>query len=241
MTIKHFDIKNGFYVFGESNLVTAYHSHPVMESIIAKKGYFTLMTNAKKLENIRFGLVKPNQRHAFEASQCEFDFVFIEPEFIDLNKLLHTIGQQSNPDGIISIDEKYKNTITVDLLQGWCSDNHMNKSYDPRILSCINFIKENISETSITLSGLAGHIHLSTGRLSHLFKEQIGITVQKYILWSRMKVAIDLVVKKNLDLTQASYAAGFYDAAHFSKKFKEIFGIKPSAVYNNSRIVQVPD
>jgi AraC-like DNA-binding protein len=53
-----------------------------------------------------------------------------------------------------------------------------------------------------------------------------------------MKAAIDLVVRQDADLTQAAHAAGFYDSAHFSRCFKEWFGIKPSAVYNNSRIVQ---
>ncbi|GAB4410234.1 MAG: hypothetical protein OHK0039_14440 [Bacteroidia bacterium] len=86
---------------------------------------------------------------------------------------------------------------------------------------------------------LAAVVHLSPGRLSHVFWQEMGLPIQKYIAWVRMKTAIDLVVHHDLNLVDAAYAAGFYDPSHLSQHFKDFFGIRPSEVYNNSRIVQL--
>ncbi len=53
-----------------------------------------------------------------------------------------------------------------------------------------------------------------------------------------MKAATEYMLNENMHLTQAAHSAGFYDAAHFNKHFKDLFGIKPSLVYNNSCIIQ---
>jgi AraC-like DNA-binding protein len=238
LTIHTFDTRNGIYAFSESGVTTDYHAHPALECIIAKEGCFTLSTSGRRLENIRLGLVLPNQIHAFQGEHCTVDFIFIESGCIDLQGFLTAIGTTDDGSGIIAPDERFSDLVSREGLQAWHDTEYGARMNDKRIQACIHHIRDNIAAPRMPLATLANVAHLSPGRLSHLFREQTGLPVSKFILWERMKAAIDLVVRQDADLTQAAHAAGFYDSAHFSRCFKEWFGIKPSAVYNNSKIVQ---
>lgn len=238
MIIKTFDTKNGLYAFQDSNLTTDFHAHPALECVLATSGHFSLMTPEKQWDGLRLALIMPNYIHAFRGEQCTFEFLFIETGYIDVGMLSKTLGSVDGNHGILVPGEPHYDIISAKGLQPWYDPNYAEQHFDQRISICMRHIREYIMETHIPLSRLAAAVHLSPGRLSHLFRAQVGLSIRKYIVWVRMKTAIDVVIRGQTDLTQAAYAAGFYDAAHFSRCFRELFGIKPSAVYNNSRIVQ---
>jgi AraC-like DNA-binding protein len=237
MIIKQFDTQIGFYIFEESNLTTQMHAHPILEIVVAQQGYFSLATPKKRLENLELGLIKPNQIHQLDAQNCSFELILLERTPSVLIEILAFLNVEEGSEGIVVIDGKFKNSIYEKIAQ--TVDNQIFINYDSRILACLNFIKQHLHTPKIVLSDLSNHVHLSPSRLSHLFQQQMGVTIQKYIIWERMKTTIQQVIEQNLSLTEAAYAAGFYDTAHFSKHFKEFFGVSPSSVYNNSRIVQV--
>jgi AraC family transcriptional regulator len=91
---------------------------------------------------------------------------------------------------------------------------------------------------SLALVEVASVACLSPSRYSHLFKAEMGISYQAYLNWTRLKTAIRLLLRDELNLTAAALEAGFYDTAHFSRQFKAFLGVNPGAVYDNSRIVQ---
>jgi AraC-like DNA-binding protein len=119
-------------------------------------------------------------------------------------------------------------------------DAHGAQVLDARVQAAQQFIAQALGDPGLTLAQVAARAHLSPGRLSHLFKSTIGVTVRQYIVWCRMKHAIHRLLIEDANLTQAAHAAGFHDSAHFSKHFKALFGLRPSTVYHNSRIVQAP-
>ena len=238
MTIRQFDVQNGRYAFRESNLVTEFHAHPALELIVATEGSFSLSAPGIQLTDIRAALISPNRLHAFHGEHCTCDFFFFEPGQAVLDRILAHTGQSLSLDGIIALEDRHRQTLQPERLLEW-NEAPLVANFDERVKDSIQYILQWIDAPRITLSELARQVHLSPGRLSHLFKQQMGLPVQRYIVWTRMKVAVDLVVRKNMPLTEAAHTAGFYDAAHFSKHFRDIFGVKPSAVYNNSRIVQL--
>jgi methylphosphotriester-DNA--protein-cysteine methyltransferase len=69
-------------------------------------------------------------------------------------------------------------------------------------------------------------------------KSSIGISLKKYLIWSKLKSTIKNHLENNDDLFSALIKSGFYDQPHFSKNFKCMLGVKPSKVYK-SRIIQV--
>jgi len=75
----------------------------------------------------------------------------------------------------------------------------------------------------------AAHASTSATRLSHLFSREIGIPFRRFVLWTRLKRAVE-VTRDGGDLTAAAAAAGFSDAAHLSRTFRAMFGLSPSTV-----------
>lgn len=85
---------------------------------------------------------------------------------------------------------------------------------------------------------LAAAVGLSASRLQHLFREELGITLTDYVRWQRIKRA-GLSLQHGYSLTEAAHAGGFADSAHFSRTFRAMFGLPPSALVRGSSAVQV--
>jgi AraC-like DNA-binding protein len=74
---------------------------------------------------------------------------------------------------------------------------------------------------------LAQLVHLSASRFTHLFRQQTGLSLSRYLLWTRILNTIDAIALGQ-NMTQAAHSAGFADSAHMSRSFRSIFGITPS-------------
>lgn len=99
---------------------------------------------------------------------------------------------------------------------------------DNRILASIDFIQNNY-EHVISLTEVSSRYHLSTSRFLHLFKKETGISFRKIQIWNKLAHSFRLF-QKNKTLTEIAYECGFTDSAHFTKKFKETFGISPKQI-----------
>jgi len=99
-------------------------------------------------------------------------------------------------------------------------------SLDPRIEKVMLGL-ENTPLEEISLETLAGSIHLSPSRLRHLFKEELGCTFSHYARWINVWKAVELW-SMGKTFTEVAEATGFYDVAHLSRAFVDIFGLSPS-------------
>lgn len=78
------------------------------------------------------------------------------------------------------------------------------------------------------LEALAGQIGISPSRLRHMFKEQAGLPISRYVLWMRLRTAL-LHALEGASMTESAQAAGFSDAAHFTRTCRQMFGLPPTA------------
>lgn len=106
---------------------------------------------------------------------------------------------------------------------------------DPRIRKVADHIRAN-QLTDIDTSALASMVNLSPTRLVHLFSQQIGLPMTQFLLWIKMRHAVELV-QQGVSLTHIAQICGFSDLAHLTRTFKAFYGIKPSELAN-SRYVQ---
>jgi AraC-like DNA-binding protein len=84
-------------------------------------------------------------------------------------------------------------------------------------------------EPGLRISDLARHVRLSERRLSQLFHGQVGLAPCRYRVWRRLRTAVGLLANRS-SITDAAHAAGFADAAHFSRVFREAYGIAPARI-----------
>lgn len=82
----------------------------------------------------------------------------------------------------------------------------------------------------LTLQSLAREVAVSRSWLSHSFSRATGVPLRRYVLWQRLRRACELGLK-GWPLGQAAHAAGFADAAHFSRSYRAAFGIAPVRLF----------
>ena len=89
----------------------------------------------------------------------------------------------------------------------------------------------------LKLSDLAAAVSLSSSRLAHLLRAQLGLPVRRYLLWLRLRDALREMAR-GATTTEAAHAAGFADAPHLDRTFRRMFGFTPSALRRASTFVQ---
>lgn len=90
-------------------------------------------------------------------------------------------------------------------------------------------------EPDMPLTELAARVELSYFRLSHLFADNMGITLRNYQQWRKLRKAISLS-KHNYSLAEIAAASGFSDAAHFSRAFTQLHAAPPSYFFYSGNV-----
>ncbi|WP_339714286.1 AraC family transcriptional regulator [Cyclobacterium amurskyense] len=83
-----------------------------------------------------------------------------------------------------------------------------------------------------TLSELSKLVSLNEYKLKKGFKELNGTTVFGYIKHIRMNLAKTLLLETTKTAKEIAYETGYGSPQHFSKAFKEQFGIAPNSIRN---------
>lgn len=105
----------------------------------------------------------------------------------------------------------------------------LSTSLDSRILSALDTIAASHG-ADCSGENLARLVHLSESRFTHLFRQQTGMSLSRYLLWSRMVEAVAAVAQGN-NMTEAAHASGFADLAHMSRTFRSMMGVAPSELH----------
>ena len=108
------------------------------------------------------------------------------------------------------------------------SSNENNLIIENDIVNDINqYITDNIDK-KITILELANHVHLSPSRVQHIFKEETGTSIVKYINKKRLVKAKELL-RGNEKIINIYEKCGFQDYTSFFRAFKNEYGITPKA------------
>jgi len=100
------------------------------------------------------------------------------------------------------------------------------------------YVAENIREQLPKINLLEFHastVGLSGNRLSHLFKDELHMPIKSYILVEKVKRG-GYFINQGMSITEASQEAGFADSAHFTRSFKEFFGITPRRMLDSVNV-----
>jgi AraC family transcriptional regulator of arabinose operon len=87
---------------------------------------------------------------------------------------------------------------------------------------------EEQSHRPLSLAYMARVAGLSSSRLRHKFKTEVGVTPTVYLQALRLRKAKQLLTINNLTVKEARAAVGISSDSYFTHQFKRTFGNPPS-------------
>jgi AraC-like DNA-binding protein len=90
----------------------------------------------------------------------------------------------------------------------------------------LDFIETHYSH-NMSIESLADELKLNRKYMSKIFKDEIGLTPQEYLIRLRMNKACELMKNPSLGIGEISYSVGYNDQLLFSRMFKKNLGASP--------------
>lgn len=238
--------------WGSNSRALADHRHPVIQWVIGTEQPFLSKNKEGIWEEKKGLLIAPNHAHECDATGIHVFSLDILPEsllgewitaqYFQTQRIYDYPHPLFSPLNI----EQVLNSIQAenwDAIRGLIYDTFrydgrvIPSSRDARIEAVIQHIQQHIHDP-IDTKILMDIACLSESRLLHLFKKEVGLPIRNYILWHRLRVVFQQLLK-GASLTTAAHHAGFADQAHLSRTCVKMLGIPPSLISKNSKFVQV--
>lgn len=175
---------------------------------------------------------------------CGRDLELMKTRIAELLVLISRTAIENGADleRTLGLSHEYRRTLegfnTVEALCSWLSDavQHYMKSlfrfsgakHAKVIHFCTQYIGENYSQ-KITLDGLARMVYLSPAYLSRIFKQETGMNFNEYLNRVRIQKAQELLLVREIRMTDISLMVGFEDQSYFTRVFRRITGTLPRA------------
>jgi AraC family transcriptional regulator of arabinose operon len=83
-------------------------------------------------------------------------------------------------------------------------------------------------DPSYRLPELANGCQISVSRLSHLFKDELGVNVKNYRRDCRLQVAAAMLISTRMTVKEIAYAARYRHPSSFVRAFKIHYGLSPA-------------
>ena len=89
-----------------------------------------------------------------------------------------------------------------------------------------DFIREHLGEP-VMLADIARHAGLSQRQLQRLFRRAFGLTMQQFIIQSRVQAAIHVLTHSERPIAEIAVMFGFSDQSAFTNKLRAVTGLTP--------------
>jgi AraC-like DNA-binding protein len=101
-------------------------------------------------------------------------------------------------------------------------------SGDTTLFRAKHFIAQNLRNPELTVSLIAAAVHVSVAHLGRIFRVA-GQTVMRYVWESRLELSVDMLRRSQgrARITDIAHRCGFSTPSHFSRAFRDRYGISP--------------
>ncbi|MCD9020736.1 helix-turn-helix domain-containing protein [Cohnella silvisoli] len=221
---------------------------------LSGEGYFRTSTGERRCGAGQIGLLRSGVPHEY-GTMPGHRWNFVWAHFQKLSEidylpneevLLHTL-----PDGYLRkrVYRTFQNLLhdSWDRSSFWnalCENSlreillliaqRLDKKIDPRIEHTLQLLTRSMKE-EIRIDDLAKAVGLSSSRLSHLFKQEMGESVVEHLNQMRLRQAALLMEHMGRTATDASLDVGFNNYNHFAALFRKSYGLSPREYVKRSK------
>ncbi len=102
------------------------------------------------------------------------------------------------------------------------------------------YLRDNLSRP-LQVRDVAAQVHLSERHAARIFQAATGESLLAHLRRLRMERAADRLLVESVTVTSLAAEAGFYDRRHFSRSFREYFGVTPTEYRDAAGTTQTED
>jgi AraC-like DNA-binding protein len=235
--------EGGFLLLGQGGGEVPDHSHHALQVTISFERAFAIRDAAGGWREARGLIVRPDVEHAFNAQGGTGAMLFVDPETAegawlasalteDITVVPEARVQACAPELQAFWERPIEGMEVADLvrhcIQALCPGVVPSRKPDARVATVLAAIRDS-DDLRMSLETAAGLVHLSPGRFAHLFKDELGLPFRRYMLWRKLTRAM-LAMGRERTIAAAAQQGDFADAAHLTRTFFQMFGMKPSVL-----------
>jgi len=207
------------------------HRHISASWLIGLDGDFRLQVEGQ-WRSTRAALVAPDVVQALDPGNTRMWCAQLDPDSVYWCSIRHHLQGQA------SVDVPLPQSLISRSPLGSCADasafllsaiaglGAQQEELDPRILKVCRYLRAGLPD-QLEVAELARLAGLSASRLSHLFRQQTGVPMRRFLLHIKMnRVLAHWEVGKSL--SRLATEAGFYDHPHFVRTARSMFDALPS-------------
>ncbi|SHE58310.1 helix-turn-helix domain-containing protein [Pedobacter caeni] len=120
-------------------------------------------------------------------------------------------------------------TLLTETLSKLAADSNILPDKKPKWIKVIEEILHDQTGQTFTLDDLSKRAGIHPVHLSRDFSKHFHCTLSEYARKLKVEKALSLISLKKQSLTEIAYECGFTDQSHFTRCFREVNGLNPSA------------
>ncbi len=213
------------HIFFRANYRTPdLHRHFAKHILLAEQGVLQCMVAGESFQCAGV-MIQSNVLHTVRADSGPV-LVFLMEETCDRAKKMDENYIGSNPYVVLdsTLVEQIRHLPEEAILSALGLEKTQRNRYDERIETVLSTIDTMETLGPGTIDFLSETVFLSKDRLSHLFREEVGISLAGYILLARLSKTYTYLYT-GVSITTAAIHAGFSSSSHFAAVNKKQFGI----------------
>lgn len=223
--------------------------------MLARQGTLKVTVAGHPARPARAILTPPHVPHDIAATDCQLVIVFVEPESSAGELLAQSVSSPAilgDQNGRVDALEPTFRALLSAPPQRWAHETepvllqilalfgikpgHRPVRKHPAVARVVRYLREN-PHADTSLQALSEVARLSPDRLMHAFTEVVGVPIRPYVRWLKLERAA-AAIARGTPLSQAAIEAGFADAAHMTRTFRDMYGVTPSELRKRSQSVQ---